>query len=176
MGPGAARAGPRMTPWAVTATIAKSIPPADRVDRGRGLVLGTKPNSAEMSVEQGDSRFLRGQTSFFSEFSERFFLTPSLGSLLPKTVCPLMAGGRTQAMAAPAVRRERHRHAAGAVRGPFRVPSHPRPGLFFLVRANGPNWFLIASPVSRINIEIGFLLGLGRVEPTGDRQGRTGLR
>ena len=27
MGPGAARAGPRMTPWAVTATIAKSIAP-----------------------------------------------------------------------------------------------------------------------------------------------------
>ena len=51
--------------------------------------------------------FPRGRTSFISEISEKNFLTPCLGSLIKKDVCPLMAGGRTQATAAPAVRRER---------------------------------------------------------------------
>src|SRR5271157_716615 len=49
-------------------------------------------------------------------------------------------GGRTQAMAAPAVRRERH-DAAHSV-GFFHAPSHPRPGLFSPVVRNGPNWLL----------------------------------
>jgi hypothetical protein len=48
-------AGPRMTPWAVTATIAKrSAAPRNAVARGIGLVLGIKPNSAEMSMVSPD--------------------------------------------------------------------------------------------------------------------------
>ena len=51
MGHGAARAGPWMTPWAVTATISKrSAAPLNAVARGLGLVLRTKPNSAEIKI------------------------------------------------------------------------------------------------------------------------------
>ena len=46
-----------------------------------------------------------------------------------------MAGGTTKAMAAPAVRRERHDAAHGV--GFCHAPWHPRPGLFLLV---GKEW------------------------------------
>jgi hypothetical protein len=53
MGHCAARAGPRMTPLAVTAK--RSVAPLNAVARGIGLVLGTKPNSAEMRMLSPDS-------------------------------------------------------------------------------------------------------------------------
>ena len=50
------RAGPRMTPWAVTATTAKrSAAPLNAVARCIGLALGTKPILAEMSMVSLDS-------------------------------------------------------------------------------------------------------------------------
>ena len=56
MGHGAARAGPKMTPLAVTATTAKrSAAPRNAVARDIGLVPGTKPNSAKMSRVSPDS-------------------------------------------------------------------------------------------------------------------------
>ena len=56
MGHCAARAGLRMTPWAVTATTAKrSVTPLNAVARGIGLALGTKPIPAEMSMASPDS-------------------------------------------------------------------------------------------------------------------------
>ena len=55
MGHCAARAGPRMTSWAMTATNAKRIAaPLNAVARGIDLVLGTKPNSAQMSMLSPD--------------------------------------------------------------------------------------------------------------------------
>ena len=49
MGHCAAPTVPRMTPWAGTATTVKSIAaPMNAVARGIGLVLGTKPNSADV--------------------------------------------------------------------------------------------------------------------------------
>ena len=60
MGHGAARAGSRMTPWAVTATIPKrTLPHLNAVACGIGLVLGTKPNSAEMGIVSPD--FMQAQ-------------------------------------------------------------------------------------------------------------------
>ena len=51
-----ARAGPRMTPWSVTATTARRIAALlNAVARGIGPVLGTEPNSAEMSMVCPDS-------------------------------------------------------------------------------------------------------------------------
>jgi hypothetical protein len=45
------REGPKMSLWAVTATAAKrSAAPLNAVARGIGLVLGTKLNSAEISL------------------------------------------------------------------------------------------------------------------------------
>jgi hypothetical protein len=88
----------------------------------------------------------RGQTLFVSENSERFFLTLAAGSRIIRCVYLLMAGGTTQAMMAPAVRRERHDTLQRTVWGffmPRRIRDRgfsPRPG------RNGPNQFLTPSP------------------------------
>ena len=56
MGRSDVRAGPRMTPRAVTATTAKRIAaPLNAVARCIGLALGTKPILAEMSMVSLDS-------------------------------------------------------------------------------------------------------------------------